>query len=356
MSTQGSSTIRAKSFDAGLNKATIPMDTSKAGYVEYIFSELSDDQYDYDPKKMDGVSLRQTVNRKPAAYFSSPGKSYKYCKEEVTGTEVISITLEGVAPFYLEVEIKHQNSVRPETLTIPNIESDQYDLRIPHRVLSLGIHQVSIRKVRDAKGCQQKTEFKAPSVQVQVFDVPTISPLESRENYCVGDRITYTLSGQAPFEIDYTFQGSKKNAKSSTTNFKRIAEKPGIFTITAVSDKASSCKANTQVTKIIHELPSVKISKGTNKQVDIHEGSSVEILFEFWGTPPFEFTYTRSTNAKKGQKSEVLETRHDVSHESSKTIISSLEGTYEVVSIKDKFCGFSTSKVQQAGAQKLLQF
>ena len=93
-------------------------------------------------------------------------------------------------------------------------------------------------------------------------------------------------------------------------------------------------------------MPAVRISKGRNVQVDIHEGSEVEIQFEFWGTPPFEFTYTRSTNARKGAKSQVLETRHDVSHEHNKAIWASQEGTYEVVAIKDKYCSFSTQPAE----------
>jgi nucleoporin POM152 len=148
-------------------------------------------------------------------------------------------------------------------------------------------------------------------------------------------------------------------AKSPNTNFRRIAEKPGEFTITAISDKASECKASVHVTKMIHEMPSVKISKGRQTQVDIHEGGEVEILFEFWGTPPFEFTYTRSTNAKKGQKSRVLETRHETSNEYSKAIMSSQEGTYEVVAIKDQHCAFSTAlstqRPENRSGQKLLQ-
>jgi nucleoporin POM152 len=172
----------------------------------------------------------------------------------------------------------------------------------------------------------------------------------------VGERISYTLSGAAPFEVFYTFQDVQRKAKSPNTNFRRIAEKPGTFTITGVSDKASECRANTNITKVIHEMPSVKVSKGRQVEVDIHEGGEAEILFEFWGTPPFEFTYTRSTNAKRGQKSTVLETRHDISYEHSKTIQSSQEGTYEVVAIKDKYCSFSTQGADGTRGQKLLQF
>lgn len=104
-------------------------------------------------------------------------------------------------------------------------------------------------------------------------------------------------------------------------------------------------------------MPSVKVSHGKSVEVDIHEGGEAEILFEFWGSPPFEFTYTRSTNARKRHKSVVLETRHDVSEAFEKRITSSMEGTYEVVAIKDRFCSFSIMKEDRKGAgQKLLQY
>lgn len=302
------------------------------------------------------MEVVQHVNPKPSATFAKPGQSYKYCKEEEAGDEVIPIALKGMPPFYLEIDIKHQSSARPETVKVANIETNEYAFRIPHRVLSLGTHHVSVRKVRDSRGCQTKTEYGAPHVQVQVFDVPTIYPLESRTDYCVGDRIAYTLSGTPPFDIHYTFEGSSKKAKSPNTNFRRIAEKPGDFVITAVADKASDCRARVDIKKTIHEMPSVRLSKGKQTSVDIHEGGEAEILFEFWGTPPFEFTYTRSTNAKKGHKSVVLETRHDISYEYSKAIKSSQEGTYDVVAIKDKYCAFSTMKEDKKSSQKLLQY
>ncbi|KAG4433173.1 hypothetical protein IFR05_011333 [Cadophora sp. M221] len=352
----GSGSIINKEFEAALGVATISMDTGKAGSYEYKFSELSDALYDHEAKKHTPVILEQKVNRKPSAHFVKPGQSYKYCKEELVGNEVIPIKLEGVPPFSLEVDVKHQGSSRPETVKIPNVESNHYDFKIPHNVLSLGIHQVSVRKVRDAHGCQQKTEYGAPHVQVQVYDVPVIHSLDQRTDYCVGDRISYTLSGTAPFEIWHTFEGKSRMAKSQSTTFRRIAEAPGNFTITAVKDRASECKASTKIEKIIHPMPSVKISKGIQMEVDIHEGGEAEILFEFWGTPPFEFTYTRSTNARKGQRSQILETRHEVSGEHSMSIRASQEGTYEVVAIKDKFCSFSTQRADTASKQKLLQF
>ena len=67
-------------------------------------------------------------------------------------------------------------------------------------------------------------------------------------------------------------------------------------------------------------------------------------------------SYTRSTNPIKGKKSEILETKNEVSLEYVKTLRASDEGIYEVVSIKDKFCAFSTQKAQGKAGQKLLTY
>ncbi|CEI69917.1 Nucleoporin POM152 [Fusarium venenatum] len=342
---KGSKAFTRKDFDAPLAKAAISMDTTKAGDYTYKFSALADNLYNSD-KNFHPLTLTQRVNAKPSAGFTKPGQSFKYCMEEQEQEDRIPIKLTGEAPFYVEVEIKHQAGSPAETYRIPSIDSNSYGIRIPRQHLRLGAQQVRIRTVRDARGCQRKYEHGGPSVQIHLYEAPSIYPLESRHDYCVGERIAYTLSGTPPFDIAYDFNG-RWNAKSQTTSFRRIAEKPGDFTITSISDKASECRAAVNIPKTIHPLPSVQISRGKQSRVDIHEGNEVDIFFEFWGTPPFEFTYTRSSNAKKGQRSIVLETRHDVSYEHSKVVKASQEGTYEVVAIKDKFCSFSTQQVEK---------
>lgn len=253
----------------------------------------------------------------------------------------------------MEVEIKHQSAALPEIFRTPTINSNSYEMRIPRHQLRLGTQQIRIRDVKDGSGCHSMAELVGgPSVQVQLFEAPTIYPLETRTDYCVGERISYTLSGTPPFEVWYTFDGVERKAKSPTTNFRRVAESPGEFAITSLADRASECRAPVRIAKTIHPMPAVRISKGRHERVDIHEGGEVEILFEFWGTPPFEFTYTRSTNARKGQRSQVLETRHDVSHEHSKIVRASQEGTYEVVAIKDKYCAFSTQGAETGAGKK----
>ncbi|KAI9928067.1 hypothetical protein MW887_002919 [Aspergillus wentii] len=339
---RGSSSARVHSLKTALNVATMEMDTSEAGLYTYKFTEIGDNLYDHDSRNHP-VVVTQQVNRLPSARFDSPGHIYGFCKEDVSGEEVVPITLEGTPPFSLEINIKHHSNAKPEIVTIPNINTNRHNLPIPRRHLDLGQHVVSIHKVRDARGCQRTTEHDVSSVRVAVSDVPAIVPLESKVDYCVGERISFSLSGHAPFDVFYTFGGTQRKATSRTTDFRRIAERPGDFTITGVSDGASGkCKAHKNITKAIHEMPSVRISRGQTSIVDIHEGGEAELHFEFWGTPPFEFTYIRSSNVRKGKKPEVLDIKHDISYEHFKTIKTSDEGTYEVVAIKDHFCSFSS--------------
>ncbi|KAF7590173.1 hypothetical protein BBP40_003194 [Aspergillus hancockii] len=339
---RGSPSVRLQSLKTALHVASMEMDTSETGQYTYKFVEVGDNLYDHDSRSSP-VTVTQKVNPLPSARFDAPGRIYGFCKEDVSGEELIPITLEGVPPFSLEISIKHHSKAKPELMSIPNINSNRHNLPIPRRHLDLGQHVVSIHKVRDARGCQRNTENDVSSVRVAVSDVPTIIPLESKADYCVGERLSFSLSGHAPFDVFYSFNGAARKATSRATNFRRIAERPGVFTITAVSDGASGkCKAHKNITKTIHEMPSVQISRGQTSVVDIHEGGEAELHFEFWGAPPFEFTYIRSSIARRGKKSEILDIKHDISYEHIKTIKTSDEGTYEVVAIKDKFCSFSS--------------
>ena len=65
--------------------------------------------------------------------------------------------------------------------------------------------------------------------------------------------------------------------------------------------------------------------------------------------------YTRSTTPVRGQKTTVLETKNGISHGYSMIISASDEGAYEVVSIRDKFCAFSSQQAQGKSNQVLLK-
>jgi nucleoporin POM152 len=288
---RGSAAVSTKQDKFGLHTASLRMDTAKSGVYQYAITELGDRLYNHDRKSAPLLQIQQQVHGRPSASFLNAGRTYNYCKEDAVGDEVIPIILTGAPPFTLEIGIKHLTAASPEINT-EHVKSNRYDLRIPHTALSLGLHIISIRKVTDANGCQKIMGTDAPTTRVTVVDVPSISPLETATDFCVGDRISYTLVGTPPFRVHYSFEGVQQKASVSTNSFRRIAERPGNFTITAVSDKASteSCRARTKFTKVIHALPSVRISKGQTDELDIHEGGEADLLFEFEGTPPFYFT------------------------------------------------------------------
>ncbi|PSN62488.1 hypothetical protein BS50DRAFT_577393 [Corynespora cassiicola Philippines] len=338
--------------------AAVRADTSRAGLYEYTFQELSDSKYAHSKKHFSPVTVQQTVNPRPNAKFTTPGKTYSYCSRESEGEEVIPLTLEGVPPFELVVGIKHHGSAKAEYATYRNIPTNKYDLKIEHRKLQLGHSAITISQVRDARGCSFKLPATSPRVQISVHDAPTATPLEDRTDFCVGERLSFALGGQVPFTVYYTFEGQERKASNPGTTFRRLAELPGTFTITGLRDSASECLAALDLQKQIHPIPSVRLSGGQVTEVDIHEGGGTDLVFEFWGTPPFEFTYTRSTNAHRGKKSKVLEIRTEVSHEHHLSIPVQEEGTYEVVSIKDRWCSFAkqVEGLENKGGQKLLTY
>ena len=289
--TKGTSSVSRHTATAGTGLYTIHMDTSKAGSVQYKVTELGDNYYQHDKSNFDPLMVEQQVHSRPTASFVNSGKAYNFCNDQDAEQEPIPLTLKGAGPFHVEINVKHQSTGKVEVVSLPNVPGPKHNLHLPSRLLQLGNNRISIRKVRDARGCQRRTEDDSSYVLVQVSEAPTITPLESRTDYCVGDRISYALSGKAPFEVFYKFEGIERKATATSRTFRRIAEKPGIFTITAIADgEKAKCKANKEITKIIHEMPTVRISKGAVKSVDIHEGGTADIFFEFWGTPPFEFT------------------------------------------------------------------
>ncbi|KAF1844039.1 uncharacterized protein K460DRAFT_286943 [Cucurbitaria berberidis CBS 394.84] len=350
--------VKNKDLHTASGSASIRSDTTSAGTYEYIFTKLADARYDHSKKHFTPLTVQQTVHSRPGARFDKPGKTYSYCTREAEGEEVIPITLEGVPPFHLEVEIKHHGTPKPEISVHKNIQTNKYDLKIEHRKLHLGHSSISIRKVRDSRGCVLKPPAGGSRVQISVHDAPTATALEDRTDFCVGERLSFALGGQVPFTVYYTFEKKERKASNPGTTFRRLAELPGTFTITGLRDSASECVASLELTKTIHPIPSVRLSGGQVSEIDIHEGGGTDLEFQFWGTPPFEFTYTRSTNAHKGKKSKVLEIRTETSYETFMKIPVQEEGTYEVVSIKDRWCSFAKpGEVEtKAGSGKLLTY
>ena len=289
---KSSNAVRAsREENHALSSAIINMDTHRAGLYNYRFKALGDQLYNADEHQFSPLIVQQRVEARPSARFEEPDKTYSYCKTATADNEGIPIRLTGTPPFSLEMVVRLSQATTPEIVKIPQVENLKFKFNIPRHILVLGAQAVTIHKVQDANGCQSAVE-EGSTVYMSVVDAPSISPVEKDTDFCVGDRISFDLVGTPPFNILYTFEGVERRVSTSGTLFRRIAEKPGNFTIFAINDKASPefCRARTNVTKMIHDLPRVRISKGRTTHVDIHEGGNAELQFEFDGTPPFEFT------------------------------------------------------------------
>ncbi len=298
---KGLSAISNKPGTFAGSSAQINLDTGKAGEYTYVFSELGDARYSHDSKAFKPLTVKQQVYAPPSAKFSQAGKTYGYCKDDPSftssieaETEQIPIAFTGTPPFSVEIATTHHGvSTRPEIIRQKDIQTNTYQWPLSRATLDLGTHAISIRSIKDGRGCESILDTDPSSVRVHVSSPPTIIPLESQEHYCVGEHVSFSLSGQAPFDVFYSFQSKERKARVSGTEFRRLAESPGEFVITGVSDSAmgnSKCRARKDIRKQIHAFPSVEIAQGRTVVSDIHEGGEVDIEFRFTGVPPFEFT------------------------------------------------------------------
>jgi nucleoporin POM152 len=212
-----------------------------------------------------------------------------------------------------------------------------------------GNSHLSIRRVRDGRGCNSKEDATVPpsTVHISVHDPPAIIPLETREDFCVGERLSFRLNGVPPFTIYYKFNDKSMKAIEKTTTFTRLNALPGDFIITEISDSSSKCRFPSSIHKAVHDMPRVKISE---KEENIHEGGESVVKFELTGTPPFELTYTRSEYARKNKRGQVLETKTERTYDHVLLVKESEGGEYEPISVRDKWC--LTSRAPAAGARK----
>ena len=181
--------------------------------------------------------------------------------------------MSGTFPITVTLELRHELQHSVERLHL-DVTEKQYFFVPAQLTLTHGLHTLTILQIADSKGCvSQPTDNNRATYTVA--DEASISPLEQQQHHCVGDRISYSLQGTSPWQIEYEFNGKRNIAKTSNPTFSRIAEKKGNLTIVSVADRASTCKTFVQsgkMEKFIHEVPSVRVSEGTNVIENIREG------------------------------------------------------------------------------------
>ncbi|MFZ4521385.1 MAG: T9SS type A sorting domain-containing protein [Bacteroidales bacterium] len=186
-----------------------------------------------------------------------------------------------------------------------------------------GIYSVT---VTDYKGCRS-----SGSKMVTSLPVPTSHFEETAASICSGETtdLTVTLAGTPPWSLSYSINDDTPQTINNITvsPYQLNVYKPGVYRITETADalcRSNNSSSSTIVT--VNPLPLYNISSGNGS---ICSGQSVNMIIDFTGTPPWNFTYTINgqnpvTINGVAATPFILPVFHG--------------GTYEIIELSDAFC------------------
>lgn len=335
------------------DELSIPLPSSRKGDYSLTFVAVTDNLYSKENLDRIGNILAQTVTYVilEAPNLDIEKKYLQVCESQVHRASLLSIpiSLEGATPFNVRGQIIHELGTQ-NTFHFENVSGSSLNLAkafissAPDQALTVGEHLVTFDSISDSNGCE-KTDLER-LLKLSVTPIPSMTKSTSTNYCCVGDYISYDLTGIAPFQVFYYFNEKPRRAECGL-KFVRLALKPGKLTISALQDSSAGlCLVNytssvesAALELNVYDLPSVEVSHGDNVVTNLHEGDQAEITFKFTGTPPFLVTYVRTLDHKKTKTRELVE---------SKTISDiwdyiyteqvHLEGTYEAIRVSDAYC------------------
>lgn len=365
---------RKTAFTSALNTTNLELSTALPGWHTYILNTVGDAVYP--PSRLQEFStesprrLEQMVFPLPSAAFASTASKHNrpsLCVGD--GLDRLQslpvLKLQGQAPFTVMFEVVSTSSSSAAAsgtaayrFTRSGIKGNEYKLDL-HKdefaFTSKGLWSIRVVQVTDANKCQSALvqESRRPgqddkAMTIEVAETADITAASTREDYCIGERVEFSLQGSPPWTVSYEFNGKTAQAAVSKPDFSRVAEKPGVLTIKSVAHQQNQCRRDINpqfsqdMVKTIHDLPTVRISEGNHFVEDLREGNQAEIIFTFKGVPPFSFTYQRSEPVDTHAKPKVLET-NTVSGilEDRYSIWAAVEGTWSVTWLQDRWCQVS---------------
>lgn len=364
--------VETRSMQANNDIITIDLPTTTSGSYEHHFKAIYDRLYTRERAQrllpmLRNPIIKYNVNSIPDISF--PRTQYlQVCETDVRLIEKplpeIPMEIKGLTPLSIEAVLINEATGTRFTFTINGITSRLSLRSILNSMtdkdlesLRIGEYLLAIENIQDARGCSRQDITADKHFLIAITKAPDISLFDDKSYYCVGDHISYNLSGLAPFNVYYEFNHNVRKAELGPI-FRRLASRPGNLSVLALSDtSASSCLVNftgnankMDSLKIkIYDLPSVTINQGDYIVRDIHEGDQTEIKFFFSGTPPFRLKYTRTVESRHDERrrghastnqnninvaTKTIEDIWDYEY----TIIASLEGTYEAIEVQDAYC------------------
>lgn len=347
------------------DELSVPLPSSQKGIYTVRFLNVYDSLYSRE--KLERLSYNMPTQLVSYEIQGAPNiftekKYLQICETQVNeaGLLRVPVSLEGVAPFKISGRIIHDLTSKVENFNYENVNGKTINLadggfsQNLDKILTVGEHMIIFDTIEDSNGCKRENLGEESQIKLSVTQIPTISKTSTKNYCCVGDYISYNMSGIAPFKVYYDFNGKARRAESGP-KFVRLALKPGHLSITALQDSSAGlCMVNftrspleyKQLELNVYDLPSVEISHGDNLIKNLHEGDQTEISFKFAGMPPFLVTYVRTISEMKRSKGskdkgpkKVVETKTidniwDFEH----TEVVSLEGTYDAIRVSDAYC------------------
>lgn len=337
------------------------LDTATPGRVFYEVRDIGDARYplhaDPSPSAQSRLQFEQQVLLRPAAWFKTTER-LSYCLGDTlsplspTYKDEGLVVFRGSPPFTLDLSVRNlaTSEVRRE---IVRVNDHAWRLSVQgYSFSSVGQHLVEINSVQDGNGCEHTDVLPdaggSRNAWIDVAETAAIVPYDRRVDYCVGDVLQFQLEGTPPWRVKYKFKERTTTATVKTSQFRRVAGSPGVFSVVSIAHQRNMCQTPVNDLQMrIHDIPSAQVSHGKKVIEDIREGEQAEIVFTLIGEPPFTFTYQRAELPTQRTKTpKVLET-HTVSGVMTNeySIFSSLEGTWTVTFISDKWCRYPPAQV-----------
>ncbi|KAJ3161300.1 hypothetical protein HDU86_007082 [Geranomyces michiganensis] len=329
----------------GSSSADIDLVTDVPGLHTYIITNVIDDNY-RTPLPVNGTGggplrFQQRVHAKPTAVFPDKQDRVSRCISEESDTE-FRLKLTGLPPFAITLHRKHES--HPGVDVNVTSATNEFKYR-PERPNATGKYTYTIKSVVDANGCERTYRETDPGarVTIQVADMARIAILGDALRPCAGDMLSYSLEGSAPFTVSYTWNGKKQpNVRAMDDVMMLFAGTGGTVNVTSVCNSVNCCYyPRGGLVTHVNPLPRAIVDEGDNKVENIREGGESDIRFEFQGTGPYSFGYSRTPLYDPDEEEPPKSEEYTVENVGSPYYITTdLEGLFRVTWIEDQFCRY----------------
>jgi nucleoporin POM152 len=258
--------------------------TQQAGWYYYALDSVRDENYnmgvplqirDVHDRVLDVRGVFHHVKARPRATFTSTDAFACASSGNQTDNANVTLSLQGVAPFSFQIEVKHENQPT-QVHYVARVDSHEYTLDTGLLFGEVGRFTVSVTHLKDATGCTA-TDTRA-SLAFTMYDSASIQAMSAPPNVaCLHDVLTFTLQGNSPWRIQYALNSQPQpDILHSHPLFQIQATQPGTVNIIKVCRVLpgghTCCEYPKDVGYQVYDEPEGYISGGEDRVDNIREG------------------------------------------------------------------------------------